>query len=142
MADLTYFIGRPFVALYDAEDPEGNLLWGIELEGDGRIENKDPSVEKPEEGALNGTVFIRPIFSELDTRLQFGVLDDIQQELTLTPTLYTISDPTFVQEEEGEIYPQVPFEILDTVPEDPSPDRVADGPEEEPTPSQEEEENA
>jgi hypothetical protein len=125
LPDLTYFIGRPFSAL---EVDEDSNVWTIILDGDGRITNKDESKEAPSHEALTGTTFVRPIFSELDTRLQFGVLDTVAYEIVLTPSAYTISDPSFGEEEE--IYPQVPVAIEDSLPEDPSADRVVDGPEE------------
>jgi len=133
--DLTYFIGRPFVTL--EVDDESNE-WTIVLDGNGRITNKDSEREAPSLEVLSGTSFVRPIFSELDTRLQFGVLDNVASEVTLTPTLYTMTDPTLGSEEE--IYPQVLPELADTLPPDPSDERVADGPET--TEEKEEDENA
>jgi hypothetical protein len=123
--DLTYFIGRPFDELTFESGKRGQ--WQIHLEGDGIISNKDPNIARPDEDMLAGTTFVRPIYSELDTRLQFGVKDAVSYEIILSPTKYAISDPNFT--EEGEIYPQAPPEI--TIPPDPSDERVADGPEEE-----------
>lgn len=128
IADLTYFIGRPFVALEVDDENEGE--WTIVLDGNGRITNKNPTQEMPDVDKLKGSTFIRPIFSELDTRLQFGVLDTVNAEVTLSPTKYTMSDPNLETEEE--YYPQVPVELADTLPPDPSDERVADGPDEQP----------
>jgi hypothetical protein len=122
LPDLTNFIGRPFEKVEESGEE-----WTILLGDNARITNKDTSKDVPDEDALKGTTFIRPIFSELDTRMQFGVLDDVVYEVVLNPLLYTISDPTFPTGAE-EFFPQVPVAIEDTLPEDPSDDRVADGP--------------
>lgn len=124
--DLTFFIGRPFVDVITPDNGTADWFWAIRLESGGVIKNKDESLAIPLQDDLNGTVFIRPIFSELDTRLQFGTGDAVQTEIVLTPTKYTVSDPIYG---EGEEYPQVPVEILDTVPPDPSDERVVQGPE-------------
>jgi hypothetical protein len=126
MPDLTYFIGRPFDSLVKENPRAKKGKWEIHLQDDAIIANKDPQVTVPDAEILAGTSFIRPIYSELDTRLQFGVLDAVAIEIILNPTKYTISDPTFVQE--GEIYPQVAPEV--SIPADPSEERVAEGPEE------------
>jgi len=123
VADLTYFIGRPFVALEEGENGE----WSILLDGEARVTNKDPGRPLPEEDVFKGSQFLRPIYSELDTRLQFGVMDNVVDEIVLTPTMYTMTDPSLTTEEE--FYPQVPIELTDTLPPDPSDERVADGPE-------------
>jgi len=128
MVDLTYFIGRPFVDVLTLTG-EDDGLWAITLDGGSLITNKDQSKPAPDKNTLTGTQFIRPIYSELDTRLQFGVKDAVLQEVILSPTLYTISDPDFTSN--GEIYPQMVPDPLTGVGPDPSVDRVADGPEEE-----------
>lgn len=125
MPDLTNFIGRPFEKLVVNEDGS----WTISLGENGLITNKDSQRVAPDLDELVGTTFIRPILSELDTRLQFGTLDDVKTEIVLDPLQYTISDPTFPTGTE-EFYPQVPVTIEDTLPKDPSDDRVADGPDE------------
>lgn len=124
MVDLSYFIGRPYVSL-DTTLPDNQ--WRITLDGSAIVYNKDPQMPAPNPDDLSGTVFIRPVFSELDTRMQFGVIDAVQTEVILTPTLYTVSDPNFTSD--TEIYPQVPVTPEDTLPEDPSDERVVDGPE-------------
>jgi hypothetical protein len=124
IVDLTYFNGRPVVGVGEGEE-EGE--WSILLDGDGLITNKDASIEMPEAEGLVGMTFLRTIYSELDTRLQFGVQDRISQEVVLNPMLYTISDPVYTSE--GVVYPQVPVNPEDEIPPDPSEDRVADGPE-------------
>src|SRR5215467_3971515 len=116
MPDLTYFIGRPFVRL----DMHDDSTWTIWLDGEGQIGNKDATLALPDENALKGSTFIRPIFSADDTRLQFGVLDTVNYEVTLNPMQYTMSDPAL--QSDVEIYPQVPEEIADSVPPDPSDD--------------------
>ena len=126
MPDLTYFIGRPYVTL---EVSDTGPEWSIVLDGDSRITNVDENIESPPTEDLIGTQFIRPIFSESETWLQFGTLDEVKTEIALNPLLYTISDPTWDTEEP--IYPQVIGEPV-TLPPDPSDERVADGPYEEP----------
>lgn len=123
MADLTYFTGRPFVKLVEGKDGQ----WSIVLDGEGEIVNKDPDKPLPDEETLKGTQFIRPIYSELDTRLQFGVNENVATEVTLTPALYSMIDPAYTPE--GEVYPQVPVDYEEEIPLDPSDERVADGPE-------------
>lgn len=123
MADLTYFNGRPFTRVEEGEDGE----WTIVLDGDGRIVNKDPERVMPEQGDLAGMQLLRTIYSELDTRLQFGVQENVTSEVVLTPALYTISDPNYTPE--GEIFPQAPQTYEEEIPPDPSADRVVDGPE-------------
>ncbi len=128
MVDLAYFIGRPFKELVKGDYKGKNVTrWEIHLDSGGIIANKDAHVALPDEDLLAGTTFIRPIYSELDTRLQFGVKDAVAYEIILNPVKYTISDPTFLMEE-GEIYPQVVPEMQ--TPPDPSDERVAEGPEE------------
>jgi hypothetical protein len=127
MVDLTYFIGRPFVDVLPLTG-EDDGLWAISLDGGSLITNKDESKPVPDKNTLVGTQFIRPIYSELDTRLQFGVKDAVLQEVILSPTLYTISDPDFTSD--GEIYPQMTPDPLTGVAPDPSDERVVDGPEE------------
>src|SRR4029077_13380693 len=102
------------------------------------IGNRDPDVQFPDAEVLAGTSFIRPIYSELDTRLQFGVKDAVLAEIILTPTKYTISDPMFT-DEGGEIYPQAPPEIV--TPPHPSDERVVDGPSDDGTQEEGTEEN-
>jgi len=118
--DLTYFIGRPFDRLDQGDAGE----WTIVLDGDALITNKDPAVALPDEDSLKGTQFIRPIFSETDTRIQFGTPDAVSYEITLNPMQYTINSPEITGEEP--LYPQVP--APDSLPPDPSDDRVPDGP--------------
>lgn len=122
MTDLSYFNGRPFEALEEGEGGE----WTIVLAEGGRIVNKDPERLPPPVEDLAGMQMIRSLFSETETRLQFGVNEMVASEVTLTPTLYTMSDPNYTPE--GEIFPQAPPEE-DEIPSDPSDERVADGPE-------------
>jgi hypothetical protein len=128
MVDLTFFIGRPFVDIVPLTGADDGL-WQITLDGGSVITNRDLAKPIPDKATLVGTQFIRPIYSEVDTRLQFGVKDAVLQEVILSPTLYTISDPDFTSN--GEIYPQMVPDPLTGVAPDPSVDRVADGPEEE-----------
>jgi hypothetical protein len=94
------------------------------LSEDAVIRNKDEEKTDPPE-AIDGTIFLRPIFSELDTRLQFGNPDSMLWEAVFTPAKYTLSDPLYATEE---TWPQVPVQLEDVLPEDPSAVRVADEP--------------
>jgi len=123
MADLTYFNGRPFDSVEEGEDGE----WTIVLQGNGRIVNKDPEKLVPNPDDLTGTQFLRAVYSQAETTLQFGVNDMVATEIVLNPTLYSMSDPNYTPD--GEIYPQVAPDYQEEIPPDPSDDRVADGPE-------------
>lgn len=123
MADLSYYSGRPFMKLEEGENGE----WTIYLDGDATITNKDPEISLPDEETLKGTQFIRGIYGQTDTRLQFGVNDMVATEVTLNPMLYTINDPVHLPE--GEVFPQVPPDYEEEIPPDPSDERVVDGPE-------------
>ena len=103
------------------------------------IENKDESIPKPE---IEGLTLVRVMLSETDTRLLFGHPDPEsqevknQEEVTLNPIKYSITDPA--QWGGKEIEPQRldPEErefvnhLRRTLPQDPSQERVVDGPEE------------
>jgi hypothetical protein len=124
VSDLSYFTGRTFETLDQGQD---DWDWAINLSGGATIRNKDEDRAAPDVEKLDGMILLRPIFGELDTRLQFGSLETMTSEVILTPTKYTISDPIYAIEE---MYPQVTADVDDMLPEDPSEDRVATGPEE------------
>lgn len=124
MTDLSYFTGRTFEDLTQGSEPWD---WGIVLNGGGVIRNKDGQREAPDVAELTnlrGLTLLRTIFSELETRLQFGQGEEVKEEIVLTPALYTVADPVYAPE--GEIYPQVA--APGSLPEDPSRERVATGP--------------
>lgn len=128
MIGLDHYVGRPFVSVFQGDDAYD---WAIQLEGGVLIRNKDGRrTAAPKEEELAGSSFLLTTFSELDTILHFGTSNvsgsTTTLEITLTPTQYTLSDPE--QYGETEIYPQVPDNEESLIPDDPSPDRVAEGP--------------
>jgi hypothetical protein len=103
----------------------------IQLEGDVLIANKDENrVAPPQKATLVGLGLLTVIMSELDTSMRFGSSNptgtSISQEVQMTATLYTVSDPNVPTE--GENFPQLSDTEVET-PEDPSPERTPDGPE-------------
>lgn len=122
MIALDHFYGREFVETLDG--PNG-YDWGIRLYGNIIIRNEDPDRPNPPTG-LQGTVFSLVILSEMDTRLVFIASDGSQRrhEVTFNPVKYTLTDNIIGKP----IYPQMPEELVDVLPPDPSPERVADGP--------------
>lgn len=119
MSDLSYYVGRRFEKIDQGEE---GWNWTVVLEGDARVRNTDEARSWTQEN-LEGTIFLRPIFSELDTRMQFGMGENVTAEIVLTPTKYTVADPTYASGEE-EIYPQAP--PIQEIPPDPSDERVVD----------------
>lgn len=115
---LDHFIQRP------VEKVAGKT---IHLEGGIVIVDKRPG--KPDIPDVTGLSFCKVILSELDTRLLFGRVteDGVQDEVwvTLDPTKYTIGG---IEGQTKEYYPQMPEELESALPRDPSPDRIADGP--------------
>ena len=134
--DLSHYVGRNVKKVVKLK---GGGKWRIRLDGDVIIENKDENLPKPE---IEGLTLVRVMLSEMDTRLLFGHPDPEsqevknQEEVTLNPIKYSITDP---QQWGGkEIEPQRldPEErefvnhLRRTLPQDPSQERVVDGPEE------------
>jgi hypothetical protein len=128
---LDHYVGRPFVSVFQSDNDDYD--WAIELEGGVLIRNKDGRrTAAPTEEELGGTSLLLVTFSEMDTILHFGMSSapgsTTVKEITLTPTQYTLSDAAVYGE--VEIYPQVPDAEETVIPDDPSVDRVADGPDE------------
>lgn len=126
VVSLDYFIGRTVTSVANiGEDWE----WAITLAGNCVIRNQDKRrtamPEIPEESHL-----MLVTFGELDTELHFGISNERQNEVlatvTLTPTKYTIADPVYTDGQE--IEPQMPEELSAFLPDDPSAERVAEGP--------------
>lgn len=120
---LDHYYGRGVEGVEEIEDgATDENEWAIILSGDVRITNYDETLVPPE---LGGLTFLMAVFSELDTRLTFGVAGpnanpDLNVEVRLTPTLYSIIDPAIAG---GEVYPQRPPEMPVEAPED-SPEAV------------------
>lgn len=124
---LDHYIGRAFDELLTHEEDDSN--WGIKLEGGVIIWNKDGRRTNASYD-LAATSLLTVIYAETDTTLVFGTSNNegvfVTNEITLTPTQYTIAEPSYNGGDE--IYPQS-LEPEDAgVPTDPSADRVADGP--------------
>jgi hypothetical protein len=122
---LDHYIARPVtqVVEYGEEDWE----WGVELVGDVVIKNHDKRRTAKPDGLVDLPLMM-VTFGELDTEMHFGVGDgDNTTKVTLTPTQYSISDGHRDTGDEP-YYPQVDPENIG-LPDDPSADRVAEGPE-------------
>lgn len=131
---VDYFIGRPVVGLEKTGNPRN--CWALRLEGDVLIHNKDEDREIPDDLDVAGTSLLRVAYHEDMTRLIVGTVNPQTEmierscEIIFTPSNYTIADPEYSGDDE--VYPQhvdaEEDEILAARPEDPSPERVADGP--------------
>lgn len=133
-ASLDHFIGRLVESVWaDTDEATGADepgKWGITLEGGITISNKDKTLaEAPDVG---GKMLMSVVLSETETRILFGHSgpSGIHDEewVTLNPTQYTISG---LEGQTKEFYPQMPEELEEALPRDPSPDRIAPGPSEE-----------
>lgn len=117
---VDYFHGRRVEAVEEGGS-DGEPVWTIVLEGGARIENFDPSVPAPT--AIVGAGLTRTILERNKTRLQFGL-----EEVTLNPIEYAIVDTNYTKGQR--VYTQrSEANMPPTLPPDPSPERVVDGPE-------------
>jgi hypothetical protein len=125
---LDHFIGRSVVRIHRGKKEN---RWAIEFDGRITVHNKDKNRTTPSDD-IQGTALLRTIFSETDTKLQFGTSNAdgpvIVEEVILSPAKYTL---TGLQGQDEEYYPQAAEEDDDMLPPDPSPERVAEGPDEE-----------
>lgn len=125
---LDYYVGRPVESI----ESESGWDWAIRFSGDVLVRNTDKRRTAAPSDELVGQLYFTAILGETDTRLQFGHYDADQQpvvdsEVVLTPTQYTITDERF---EGGPHFPQsLDAEEQDLLPDDPSVERVVDGPE-------------
>jgi hypothetical protein len=115
---LDHLNGRAVLAV-EAHRPN---LWTIRFEGDALIRNLDEARDMPED--IEGTVLISSDTSDSSTTvLQFGYSGadgaTVSAEIPLTPDQFDVVFPDVTEEED----------LAVAVPEDPSTDRVADGPE-------------
>lgn len=131
MASVDYYYGQIVEGLLMGEE---DWQWAIRLSGGAVIKNWDK--RRTIAPALNlRDGFLLAIFSEDETRLQFGSVNSVTEEITVnnevvfTPTQYSISDPVHVPEE---TYPQQPddqeVENLAVAWDAALQERVADGP--------------
>lgn len=122
---LDHYVGRQLVGIVEPTEADWN--WGIRLDGDVIIRNKDhrrTNLDILREAV--GLHFMCVTLGELDTTLQFGTeRSGVIREVSLTPTKYSIAAPG-VDEHEPQ---RADVEEEITLPPDPSPERVADGPE-------------
>jgi hypothetical protein len=103
--------GGPQIDHYYGRGVEGvetydDKTWEIILSGDVRIKNYNLTLDAPDD--LGGLSLLTGIFSELDTRLIFGIAGpdanpDRNVEVTLNPIEYSITDPAIAG---GEHFPQ------------------------------------
>jgi hypothetical protein len=123
-SSLDHYIGRKVESVSDDS---------FTLEGGIVVCNKDDGREFSGDDIL-GKVLLFVALSEMETRLQFGqsVLkpDNVvsivgESWIELTPTKYTIAG---MEGQTKEFYPQMPEELEDVLPPDPSSERIADGP--------------
>ena len=104
---LDYYYGRRVEAVGVEPDVDE---WDITLEGGVVLRNHDPQISKPRNFSdLTGTFFLRAMFSEGETRVQFGhsakdrqSMPTIVSEITLNPLEYSIEDPAH----EEAVFPQ------------------------------------
>jgi len=125
-ASLDHFIGQQVTQVFPADDASA---YTIQMDSGMVITNKDTANGGDPPADIVGKVLCTVIYSETDTRLQFGLTttDGVAEEewVTLSPLLYTIGG---IEGQDQEYYPQNPPEIQAALPPDPSDDRVADGP--------------
>jgi hypothetical protein len=137
LSSLDYYVQRPFVMVHENLGPEANSdtydpsAWAIELEGNALIRNHDGRrTALPDSSELRGTSLLKVDYHENATVLSFGQSSQagmsVAWEIALTPHLYSVADATYTGGEE--VWPQRPVDEDDPLPPDPSPQRVADGP--------------
>lgn len=121
---VDYYHGRKVVAIEDGGEGTGVACWSIRLDGDAVIQNFDPTYMKPDE-SLVGMGLQASTLSPTQTTLYFGPDNNPSQvSMSLNPTEYAISDPSYTR---GElVYPQRSTPV-ESVPPYPS-EREADGP--------------
>jgi hypothetical protein len=123
--DLTHFHGRNVVKVW----PGKNNFWQVELDGNVLIDNLDETLPAPPDEIVGTTLLV----AENDNMVfGFSTVDEptIIAEVQLTLGDYEISTV------DGSYTPGVDDPESD-LPPDPSPDRVADGPEPQPAPQEE-----
>jgi len=121
---LDYYVGRSVEAVLTYG--EGDWDWGIQFPGNVAIRNTDKRRTSVPE--VDGLVFMSVGLSEDETRMMFGTTKDggaeITQVVSLSPLQYSITDGNF---EGGPHFPQRPTqEEVDSLPPDPSEERVVE----------------
>ena len=126
---LDYFTQRRVEKVEPGDGGKDSPVWSIYFQGGGIIHNYDSSLPIPK--AIVGAALTRQILSGTQTRLQFGL-----EQIVLTPTKYGMVDENYTK---GQIVmPQTSdYNLLaqqqaeEARPDDPSPERAAEGPSEE-----------
>jgi hypothetical protein len=126
--NLDYYMARPVEAVISGEQ---EWDWSIRLEGGALINNKDrrrkaePTI--PEGASLLSVDTSSPTATVVQFGTSSGAGVNVMAEISLTPHLFTVADPDYTGGDE--IYPGMEEDEEDTLPPDPSPLRVVDGPE-------------
>jgi hypothetical protein len=125
--DLSYYYGRSVVKVDTRNAPN----WSIQLDGGVRINNQDAELDAPPD-SIKGNALLDSIADENETRLTFGVTRPLDNplvilEFAMTTDAYTISDPTYKGDDV--VTGNNKVENEEHLPADPSPERVASGPE-------------
>jgi hypothetical protein len=118
---VDYFHGRRVERVDVHGTPgEGEPVWTIVMEGNGLIENFDPTIPSPT--AIVGAALTRTILEHDKTRLQFGL-----EQVTLNPMQYAIVYEGYTQGKR--VFAQRSrYDMPTSLPEEPK-NRTADGPE-------------
>jgi hypothetical protein len=133
--NLDYYIGRKVEAITQGD--EGDWDWTLRLEGDILISNHDKRRTSPPTNEIIGLVFLMAVLQEDLTVMKFGNYEASEdgpvpaylQDVQVTPTQYAVADERF---EGGPHFPQrLDEEEQEMLPDDPSPERVVDGPSDE-----------
>lgn len=131
----TYYYGRPVVQIH--EHKTNKWEWMIELEGGILFKNQDKKRTKPpDDSVITGESLLTAVdygAGDPTTTLRFGHTNPQSQpvfvaDVVMTTGKWTISDPRSHLIEEGEHVQDVIEAPSETLPPDPSEERVADGP--------------
>jgi hypothetical protein len=119
---VDYFLGRPVKSVEDNDDGG----WSIVFEDGSVIRSHDPDLGSPGQGIV-GVSLNRVDMSSGTTVLNFGPKDNpLGTQINMNPVKYSVTDPSYTKGEE--VFPQRGAAEPDPSPEDPSPERVKDGP--------------
>jgi hypothetical protein len=96
--DLSLYVGKKVIAIVRGEK---DWEWGVKLQGDVEIRNKDRR-ESFRPMKIVNYYFSAMSLSTRDTTLHFAGPGNDKQVVSFTPTKYVIFDPKY----EGEVWPQ------------------------------------
>jgi hypothetical protein len=106
--DISLYVGKKVVGITRGKEP---WEWGIKLEGDVEIRNKDPrETVYPSDFEIlvnHGMHLMAFSLSTRDTTLHFAGPGATKISWSFAPTKYVIVDPKYG----GEVYPQWPEEL-------------------------------